>query len=83
LTRSVPWPASTSPYLEDELAEAAPEADPTVAVEPPAIPIQPEGAGKVAILSFLFNWPSSGGGNVHTAELARFLARAGYTVHHF
>ena len=27
---------------------------------------------RVAILSFLFNWPSSGGGNVHTAELARF-----------
>ena len=31
-----------------------------------------------AILSFLFNWPSTGGGNHHTAELAAFLARAGY-----
>jgi glycosyltransferase involved in cell wall biosynthesis len=47
------------------------------------MPAQLEGPGKVAILSFLFNWPSSGGGNVHTAELARFLARAGYAVHHF
>ena len=38
---------------------------------------------RVAILSFLFNWPSTGGGNHHTAELARFLARAGYEVKHF
>ncbi len=38
---------------------------------------------KVAILSFLFNWPSTGGGIVHTVELALFLARAGYDVHHF
>ena len=37
---------------------------------------------KVAILSFLFNWPSTGGGIVHTVELAHFLNRAGYTVHH-
>jgi glycosyltransferase involved in cell wall biosynthesis len=38
---------------------------------------------KVAILSLLFNWPSTGGGNVHTAELALFLGRAGYDVRHF
>jgi len=38
---------------------------------------------KVAIVSFLFNWPSTGGGVVHTVELARFLARAGYEVKHF
>jgi hypothetical protein len=36
----------------------------------------------VAILSFLFNWPSTGGGTVHTYELARFLAKAGYAVRH-
>ena len=29
---------------------------------------------RVAILSLLFNWPSTGGGNHHTAEMARFLA---------
>jgi glycosyltransferase involved in cell wall biosynthesis len=40
-------------------------------------------AVRVAILSFLFNWPSTGGGNVHTFELALFLARAGYEVKHF
>ena len=40
-------------------------------------------AVKVAILSFLFNWPSTGGGIVHTVELAHFLARAGYDVRHF
>lgn len=38
---------------------------------------------KVAILSFLFNWPSTGGGIVHTVELARFLGEAGYEVKHF
>jgi len=38
---------------------------------------------KVAILSFLFNWPSTGGGNVHTYELALFLGKAGYDVRHF
>jgi hypothetical protein len=37
---------------------------------------------KVAILSFLFNWPSTGGGIVHTVELAQFLRRAGYDVKH-
>lgn len=38
---------------------------------------------RVAVLSFLFNWPSTGGGTVHTFELARFLARAGFDVKHF
>ena len=38
---------------------------------------------RVAILSFLFNWPSTGGGIVHTVELAEFLARAGYEIRHF
>ena len=38
---------------------------------------------RVAILSLLFNWPSTGGGIVHTVELADFLGRAGYDVRHF
>jgi glycosyltransferase involved in cell wall biosynthesis len=42
-----------------------------------------DGRVKVAILSFLFNWPSTGGGNVHSAELGPALARAGYRVKHF
>lgn len=37
---------------------------------------------KVAILSLLFNWPSTGGGTVHTAELGTFLQREGYDVRH-
>ncbi|MDR3637364.1 MAG: glycosyltransferase family 4 protein [Isosphaeraceae bacterium] len=37
---------------------------------------------RVAILSFLFNWPSTGGGNIHTVELGRFLSEAGYQVKH-
>src|SRR5262249_50763867 len=40
------------------------------------------GAIRVAILSLLFNWPSTGGGTVHTAELGKFLQRAGYDVRH-
>lgn len=38
---------------------------------------------RVAIVSLLFNWPSTGGGTVHTAETAMFLARSGYQVRHF
>ena len=38
---------------------------------------------RVAVVSLLFNWPSTGGGIVHTAELIRFLAEAGYDVCHF
>lgn len=37
---------------------------------------------RVAIVSFLFNWPSTGGGIVHTLELAKFLAMAGFDVLH-
>jgi glycosyltransferase involved in cell wall biosynthesis len=38
---------------------------------------------RVAVLSFLFNWPSTGGGNMHTAGLVTFLKRAEYEVRHF
>ncbi|MBW3540734.1 MAG: glycosyltransferase [Planctomycetes bacterium] len=38
---------------------------------------------RIAILSLLFNWPSTGGGIVHTTEAAAFLERAGYCVRHF
>tara|TARA_R110002111_G_scaffold256739_1_gene324158 strand:+ start:1231 stop:3423 length:2193 start_codon:yes stop_codon:yes gene_type:complete len=38
---------------------------------------------KIAIISFLYNWPSTGGGNIHTTELVQFLGRAGYIVQHF
>jgi glycosyltransferase involved in cell wall biosynthesis len=51
------------------------------------VPPHPSGgeerAIKVAIVSFLFNWPSTGGGITHTVELAQFLGRAGYRVRHF
>ena len=38
---------------------------------------------RLAIVSLLFNWPSTGGGIVHTAELAEFLSRDGIEVCHF
>jgi glycosyltransferase involved in cell wall biosynthesis len=43
---------------------------------------EPATSIRVAILSFLFNWPSTGGGNVHTYDLARFLGKFGYEVRH-
>jgi glycosyltransferase involved in cell wall biosynthesis len=65
--------------LEADLAEAG-----TTRREPPrAVVGEHGGAIRVALLSFLFNWPSTGGGNVHSYELALFLARAGYDVRHF
>lgn len=36
----------------------------------------------IAILSLLFSWPSTGGGTVHTKELAEFLQFVGYEVRH-
>lgn len=38
---------------------------------------------KIAIVSILFNWPSTGGGTIHTAETGKFLDLAGYEVRHF
>jgi glycosyltransferase involved in cell wall biosynthesis len=72
-------------------AEAVPEPEePTSKAEPkeaavpsgPADKVATARPVKVALLSFLFNWPSTGGGIVHTVELARFLQQAGYAVKH-
>ena len=38
---------------------------------------------KIAVVSLLFNWPSSAGGNVHTMELAEQLGLAGFDSRHF
>ncbi len=40
-------------------------------------------SARIALLSFLFNWPSTGGGIVHTVELANFLTQAGFEVRLF
>ena len=37
---------------------------------------------RIAFLSLLFNWPSTGGGTVHTYEASHFLQRAGYDISH-
>jgi glycosyltransferase involved in cell wall biosynthesis len=84
-------PALTAPHTtgqEAPVSTAAVVAPPAaIAGEEPAPPAPgapgPVSAVKVAILSFLFNWPSTGGGTVHTFELAKFLARAGFEVRHF
>jgi glycosyltransferase involved in cell wall biosynthesis len=56
---------------------------PDPVVMPPLVDPVPAGPVKVALVSFLFNWPSTGGGIIHTVELAQFLAKAGYEVRHF
>jgi len=60
-----------------------PEPAPSNGTDSPAPYLKPSSPIKVAILSFLFNWPSTGGGNMHSAGLAQFLARVGYEVKHF
>ena len=47
------------------------------------IQIDLESSIKIAILSFLLTWPSTGGGIDHTVELTNFLSKAGYRVRHF
>lgn len=57
---------------------------PEVSGAPPQDTVEPApNVTRVAILSLFFNWPTTGGGNVHTVELARFLSQAGYCVRHF
>ncbi len=63
--------------FEPARTPAQPDCRPTGFARPPGAPV------RVAILSLLFNWPSTGGGNHHTAEMAHFLGRAGYDVKHF
>lgn len=51
------------------------------------IPAPAAGSGesrriRVAILSLLFNWPSTAGGTVHTMEVGGALQGAGYDVRH-
>jgi glycosyltransferase involved in cell wall biosynthesis len=45
-------------------------------------PILLEKPLRMAVLSLLFNWPSSGGGNLHTVGLVRALAKEGHDVRH-
>lgn len=46
-------------------------------------PIDSKAPQKIAIVSFLYNWPSTGGGNIHTTELVQFLEQSGHEVQHF
>ncbi len=69
-------------------ASPAPESDGPLATENPDSDVRdpnpsPRGPTRIAVLSLLFNWPSTGGGNMHTAGLVEFLSRAGYDVRHF
>ena len=43
-------------------------------------PRKPVRRPRIAVLSFLFNWPSTGGGIIHTVELVQFLSKAGFEV---
>ena len=62
--------------LLDEATGAVSSSSCQDAEEPPSA----RTAQRIVLLSFLFNWPSTGGGIVHTVELARFLSEAGYEI---
>ncbi len=66
-------PKSTTP--QESVRSSFPVAAPSASVD--------RCPTRIALVSLLFNWPSTGGGTVHTAETARFLSRAGYDVRHF
>lgn len=55
----------------------------TIGGNPPPATDPADAPVRIAIVSLLFNWPSRGGGTIHTAECGHFLARAGYEVRHF
>ena len=82
---SVLAPTTAEPPLK---VLPAPETHQPVATENPDSGVRNpipnlRGPTRIAVLSFLFNWPSTGGGNMHTAGLVEFLGRAGYDVRHF
>jgi glycosyltransferase involved in cell wall biosynthesis len=54
-------------------------------VAPGSFDVRPLGprACRIAVVSLLFNWPSRGGGAVHTFELGEALLSSGYSVRHF
>jgi hypothetical protein len=54
-----------------------------VPVSPPPPAVNPPSCIRIAVISLLFNWPSTGGGNMHTAGLVDFLGRDGFEVRHF
>jgi glycosyltransferase involved in cell wall biosynthesis len=76
-------PARANLACLEEAGTSHPEPVCVRRAEAPPSPVGDGKACKVAVVSFLFNWPSTGGGIVHTVELAQFLARAGYEVKHF
>jgi hypothetical protein len=66
-----------SPEIAPQAATIQPvlTADTNLAVRDPNP--RSNGPVRIAVISFLFNWPSTGGGNMHTAGLVEFLGRAG------
>lgn len=44
--------------------------------------LEPRDGVRVLVISLLFNWPSTGGGTIHTQELCTFLTRASYQAQH-
>ena len=71
---------SDAPGSQEEGTTSGVSEDP---VFPPPSALRSPPSTRVAVLSFLFNWPSTGGGNMHTAGLVEFLGRDGFEVRHF
>jgi glycosyltransferase involved in cell wall biosynthesis len=82
LVRSAPAAGAT----DLKIARAPEESEPLAADGsdlPSAFLRAPCSPTRVAVISFLFNWPSTGGGNMHTAGLVEFLGRDGFDARHF
>lgn len=73
-------PRLRADILNRRLLEADTIVEDCCSLSPPSLVEPPF---RLAIVSLLFNWPSTGGGIVHTAELAEFLSRDGIDVCHF
>jgi hypothetical protein len=76
-------PKTTLQALESSARNGSAEPAKATTGTPDAPASTPPAPIRIVVLSFLFNWPSTGGGNIHTVELAKFLALAGYDVRHF
>jgi glycosyltransferase involved in cell wall biosynthesis len=76
-------PSETQALISNSSPTGHPEPDSNTQSGPPLAVLRPPSSTRVAVLSLLFNWPSTGGGNMHTAGLVDFLGRAGYDVRHF
>jgi len=70
-------------FCEEQAIKPLPADEPDVPLQPLEPSPERGRATRIAIIGSLFNWPSSGGGSMHTVGVGRSLIEAGYEVRHF